>query len=104
MSKDREWLIKHGKIEPISGHVEDWYEDITGPDTLDDGGNIVEIKVVELSAYHSLQQELDECVEALEKASDELGINQPGYPAPVGNANDYIKQALAKLKQNEGEG
>jgi hypothetical protein len=36
--------------------------------------------------------------EALEFASSELGVTQPGYPAPVANANEKIKDALQKIE------
>lgn len=46
----------------------------------------------------TLKDQLQIVVKALQQASDELGITQPGYPSPVANANEYIKQALAEIE------
>lgn len=42
-----------------------------------------------------------ELKDALIRASNELGIPQPGYPAPVANAANILKAALAKADSAE---
>lgn len=42
-----------------------------------------------------------ELKDALKRASNELGVPQPGYPAPVTNAANILKYALAKAKKAE---
>ena len=37
-----------------------------------------------------------ELLEAIDKALHELGVPQPGYPAPVANAYDILRVALDK--------
>jgi hypothetical protein len=47
------------------------------------------------TAIPGLIAEVRRLREALSKASDELGVTQPGYPSPVANANKFIKDALS---------
>ncbi len=42
-----------------------------------------------------------EIKDALKRASNELGVPQPGYPAPVANAANILKYALDKAKKAE---
>lgn len=42
-----------------------------------------------------------ELKDALKRASNELGVPQHGYPAPVTNAANILKYALAKAKKAE---
>ena len=51
----------------------------------------------------SLESLLSRCEAGLQSASDELGVSQPGYPAPVANANDIIKVLLSELKTSRGD-
>lgn len=44
------------------------------------------------------QDKMGIAVVALDRASNELGVSQPGYTAPVSNANQYIKEALIKIR------
>lgn len=45
----------------------------------------------------TLRAQLDEALIALRAARDELGVPQPGYPAPVANAANIIASALSKI-------
>lgn len=48
-------------------------------------------------AVGTLRAQLDEALIALRAARDELGVPQPGYPAPVANAANIIASALSKI-------
>lgn len=49
-------------------------------------------------AEHLSKQKLAIAKEALEQVCNNIGVPQPGYPAPFKYAYDYAKEALEKIK------
>jgi hypothetical protein len=47
----------------------------------------------------SLESKLKAAREALDGIMHEIGIPQPGYPAPIANAYQIAKQALAAMEE-----
>jgi hypothetical protein len=47
----------------------------------------------------SLERRLHLAVEGLNRAANELGVPQPGYPAPVANAAEILRTVLRQIKE-----
>jgi len=47
-----------------------------------------------VKSHNDLEARCQRCREALERIRDELGVPQPGYPAPVANAAEIAREAL----------
>lgn len=45
------------------------------------------------------QNRLEIAVKSLIKIGKELGVPQPGYPAPVANAADLVNEALERIEK-----
>lgn len=45
----------------------------------------------------SLQSRLAKARDAMRNAMNEIGVPQPGYPAPVGNAYDILSRCLDEI-------
>lgn len=91
--KNRKFWIKNGFLNPKEGVVR-----LTAP-TDWSGEYFSQARFVD-PEYDALVEEM---VSTLQNASNELGVTQPGYPAPVGNANEYIKEVLLKLEAFKGK-
>jgi hypothetical protein len=64
-------------------------------ESVAEGGKLRRLALAERD---SIASKLATAVEALRYARDELGVPQPGYPAPVANAAERIRAALRKVE------
>lgn len=100
------WRLPVATIDNISDRMEHLREfgiPLNPPDVPRDycsDGEFISESITAIPKLLARIRKLEMMVAAVRDARNELGVPQPGYPAPVANAANYLAEALAALEES----